>query len=535
MLLQVNNLSACFRTGGETVTAVDDVSFHLNKGETFCLVGESGSGKSVSALSIMRLLPQETAFHPQGEILFGETNLLTLPDEQMRDIRGGRISMIFQEPMTSLNPVFTIGDQLIEALQLHRPTLTWEAAEKQAIEALEQVQIPEATQRMGEYPHRLSGGQRQRVMIAMAMICEPDLLIADEPTTALDVTVQAEILRLMNELQARRGTSILFITHDFGVVSHMADRLAVMRQGKIVETGGLDETLHRPQHDYTKALLNALPENLQRTQELLVEDAEPIIELQDVQVHFPIKRGVLRRTVDHVHAVDGVTLNIDKGRILALVGESGCGKTTLGRAIIRLLNTTSGSIKFEGQDITQLSRRQMQPLRSKMQIIFQDPMASLNPRLHVATTLTEPMAAHGVGNSQDERLELAAQMLESVQLERSHLWRYPHEFSGGQRQRISIARALVLNPSFIVCDEVTSALDVSVQAEILQILLDLRRERGLTLLFITHNIGVVEYVSDETAVMYAGQIVEHGLTAKVCGSPEHEYTQKLLAAAPRVN
>ncbi len=545
-LLRVENLSTHLRSGGKMVKAVDGVSFTLNKGETFCLVGESGSGKSITALSVIQLLPPDISSHPNGQIHFayrhdsGEqesVEMITLAEDQKRKIRGARIAMIFQEPMTSLNPVFTIGDQIIEALQLHDPALSYDAARQKALDALKQVQIPKAEERLDDYPHRLSGGQRQRVMIAMAMACEPDLLIADEPTTALDVTVQAEILRLMKELQQRRGTAILFITHDFGVVSQIADRLAVMKLGKIVENGDVKSVMQNPQHPYTQQLMAALPENLARHRRQArtpLDNEAALIELTDLKVHFPIKKGIFRHTVDHVRAVDGVDLKIAKGQILALVGESGCGKSTMGRAILRLIEPTGGSVKFNGQDVTGLSRADMQPLRKQMQIIFQDPMSSLNPRLTIADTLTEPMKVHGIGSSKEERLQLAADVLQQVQLDEDYLWRYPHEFSGGQRQRIGIARALVLKPSFIVCDEVTSALDVSVQAEILQILLKLRDEHDLTLLFITHNIGVVEYIADEMAVMNGGRIVERGLTADVCHRPQHEYTQKLLAAVPRV-
>lgn len=546
-LLRVDNLSTYLQSAGQTVKAVDGVSFSIKKGETFCLVGESGSGKSITALSVIQLLPKDISSHPGGAIHFdyrhegGEienVDMLGVSEELKRSIRGSRIAMIFQEPMTSLNPVFTIGDQIIEALQLHDPDLSYAAAREKAIDALNQVQIPKAEERIDEYPHRLSGGQRQRVMIAMAMACEPDLLIADEPTTALDVTVQAEILRLMKELQERNGMSILFITHDFGVVSQMGHSLGVMKLGKIVESGDVKSVMNNPQHDYTKQLLAALPENLSRThpkQEVKLDtESEPLIDLKGLEVYFPIKKGIFRHTVDHVKAVDGIDLQIPKGQILALVGESGCGKSTLGRAILRLIEPTAGSVNFSGRDITGLSRHEMRPLRSQMQVVFQDPMSSLNPRLTIADTLTEPMKVHGIGTRKEERLELACDVLERVQLERDYVWRYPHEFSGGQRQRIGIARALALNPSFIVCDEVTSALDVSVQAEILQMLLELRSERDLTLLFITHNIGVVEYIADEMAVMYNGKIVERGLTAQVCGQPQNEYTQKLLAAVPRV-
>jgi peptide/nickel transport system ATP-binding protein len=548
VLLEVKGLYTHLQSAGKTVKAVEGVSFAINKGETFCLVGESGSGKSITALSVIQLLPKDISSHPGGVIHFdyrhdnGEVekvDMLSLADDRKRRIRGFRIAMIFQEPMTSLNPVFTIGDQIIEALQLHNPTLSYTTARQKAINALNQVQIPKAEERIDEYPHRLSGGQRQRVMIAMAMACEPDLLIADEPTTALDVTVQAEVLRLMKALQERKGMSILFITHDFGVVSQMGHQLAVMKLGKIVESGDVRTVMGNPQHEYTQELLAALPENLMHTRPKPVfrihhNDTQPLIDLQGLQVHFPIKKGIFRHTVDQIKAVDGIDLKIPRGQILALVGESGCGKSTLGRAILRLIEPTAGSVKFAGREITGLSRKAMQPLRRELQIIFQDPMSSLNPRLTVVDTLTEPMKVHGIGESKEARLELARQALVRVQLDADYIWRYPHEFSGGQRQRIGIARALVLEPRFIVCDEVTSALDVSVQAEILQILLELRAEHELTLLFITHNIGVVEYIADEMAVMYDGRIVEQGCTQEVCANPQNDYTQKLLAAVPRI-
>jgi len=538
-LLEVRNLCTYLQADGREVRAVDDVSFSIPKGETFCLVGESGSGKSVSALSVIRLLPNGIASHPSGEILFNGKDLLKLDDPGIRAIRGSQIAMIFQEPMTSLNPVLTIGEQITEALQLHHPEMSDAEAEQRTIMALEQVQMPHASGRFRDYPHQLSGGQRQRVMIAMALACEPQLLIADEPTTALDVTVQAEILRLMRKLQDDTGMSMLFITHDFGVVAQMAQWVGVMQQGKLVEVGPSSEVLRKPQHSYTKQLLAALPENLakpvpvQQSSQNTV-DQSPLLQIRDLKVWFPIKKGLLRRTVDYVRAVDEVSLDIPQGQIVALVGESGCGKTTLGRAVLQLEQPTSGSIRIQGQELTGLSARELRPLRRKMQIAFQDPQSSLNPRLLIETTLTEPMKVHGIGANHEQRIELAGLLLESVQLKRDFLWRYPHEFSGGQRQRIGLARALTLNPEFIVCDEITSALDVSVQAEILQLLLGIRQQRNLTLLFITHNIGVVEYLSDRTVVMYKGKIVEQGETAQVCGQPQHPYTQKLLEAVPRL-
>jgi len=544
MLLRVNNLHTSLKTGKQIIRAVDDVSFEIDRGETFCLVGESGSGKSVTALSIMQLLPADITSHPGGQILFEHrdyekaietVDMLQTDRRRLEAIRGAGIAMIFQEPMTSLNPVFTIGEQITEALQLHWPAMTDNEARERAIEALRQVQIKKPEQRIDEFPHRLSGGQRQRAVIAMAMVCEPDLLIADEPTTALDVTVQAEILRLMKELQAKTGMGIMFITHDFGVVSEIGDRLAVMKQGKFVESGAVKDLIQRPQHDYTDRLLKSLPENLQKPEHKTPTDAETILELKNLEVYFPVKKGLFRHTVDYIRAVDDVDMTLQAGQIMALVGESGCGKTTLGRAVLRLTDPTAGKVIFKGNEITQLKHSQMQAYRRQMQVVFQDPQSSLNPRLTIATTLTEPMATHGIGVNHDERIQRAEALLEQVQMKAEHLWRYPHQFSGGQRQRIGIARALCLDPSFIVCDEVTSALDVSVQAEILQLLLELRDSRQLALLFITHNIGVVEYLSDEMVVMHNGRFVEQGKTRDIINNPQLPYTQRLMAAVPRVN
>ncbi|MDX1334279.1 MAG: ABC transporter ATP-binding protein [Gammaproteobacteria bacterium] len=544
MLLSVKNLSTSLESGKETIRAVDGVSFSLDRGQTFCLVGESGSGKSITALSIIDLLPSGISLRQADEILLtdgsGTTRDINQLDESaMQDIRGARISMIFQEPMTSLNPVFTVGEQILEALQIHFPELSHAEAWDKVIKALEAVQLPEPEVRAKSYPHQLSGGQRQRVMIAMAMACEPDLLIADEPTTALDVTVQEEILRLMQELQARTGMGILFITHDFGVVARMADQVGVMKQGRLVEVGSVDQVIHTPEHPYTQSLIAALPENLDRTKVVQSEvgstsGEEALIRVQGLEVHFPVRKGLLRRQVDSIRAVDSVDLEIHKGQILALVGESGSGKTTLGRGILRLIEPTGGSVLYGKDEITGLSKSSMRRFRRNMQIIFQDPVSSLNPRLSIAAILTEPMKVHGIGKSHEDRIERARELLAQVQMDEASLWRYPHEFSGGQRQRIGIARALTLEPSFIVCDEITSALDVSVQAEILQMLLELREQRDLTLLFITHNIGVVEYVSDEVAVMHQGKIIEQGATTSVVNNPQQAYTQDLLSAVPRV-
>ena len=547
-LLNVQQLCTYLETAEGQVKAVDDVSFRIERGETFCLVGESGSGKSICALSVMQLLPAGITSHPLGSIWFAAQqddvasmpmDMLTLNEMALRHIRGAKIAMIFQEPMTSLNPVFSIGEQVMEALQLHQQDLSDHEAKQQAIEALEQVQIKSAATRFNDYPHQLSGGQRQRVMIAMALVCKPDLLIADEPTTALDVTVQAEILALMRDLQQQQGMAILFITHDFGVVAQMAHRVGVMQHGKLVEEGVAKQVLTQPQHAYTQQLLAAVPENLQRPKlhTALEEQAAPesLLEVKGLNVWFPVRKGLFRRTVDHIRAVDQVDLSIPKGSIMALVGESGCGKTTLGRAILQLEKPSAGSVILAGQELVGLSEDALRPLRPRMQIAFQDPQSSLNPRLKIVTALTEPMAVHGIGESQEERIARAAKVLEQVQLKEAHLWRYPHEFSGGQRQRIGLARALVLNPEFVVCDEITSALDVSVQAEVLQLLLEIRQQRDLTLLFITHNIAVVEYLSDHVVVMKAGKVVEQGDTAQVCQNPTQAYTQSLLNAVPRLN
>src|SRR5690554_2721565 len=538
-LLEIRDLVSELSDGRDWMRAVDGASLEVRRGETFCLVGESGSGKSVTALSVMGLLPFARHRHPAGSVrLFDDDDagieLLGANEEVLAGVRGGRIGMIFQEPMTSLNPVMTIGQQLDEVLVLHRPDMDAEARCERIRAALAEVRIPDPEGRMREYPHRLSGGQRQRVMIAMALICEPALLIADEPTTALDVTVQAEILRLMRELQQRRGMGLLFITHDFGVVSRIADTVGVMKKGQLVECGTVADVLRRPTHAYTQSLIASLPERLPRGKRGVAR-AQALVALRDLAVHFPVRRGLLRRVVSHVRAVDGVSLEVHPGEVVALVGESGCGKSTLGRTLLRLLEPSSGKILLEGRDITDLSHTAMRPLRRRMQVVFQDPGSSLNPRLPIATTLLEPMRVHGVGNDEDQRFARAAELLERVEMPADSLWRYPHEFSGGQRQRLAIARALVLEPTFILCDEITSALDVSVQAGILKLLRRLVDEEGLGMLFITHNMGVVEYLSDRIAVMHAGRIVESGRTADVLADPQEAYTRTLLAAVPRLD
>ncbi len=430
-LLSVRNLSTDLRADGRVVNAARQVSFDIMPGETFCLVGESGSGKSVTALSIMRLLPPDIASHPSGEILFAGRDVLNMPEEDLRHLRGGSIAMIFQEPMTSLNPVLSIGEQISEAVQLHHPALSPLEVEARTLAALEQVQIPGAAERMRDYPHQLSGGQRQRVMIAMALACEPKLLIADEPTTALDVTVQAGILELLHDLQQRTGMSMLFITHDFAVVAQIAQRVGVMRHGHLVEVGPCGEVLRNPRHAYTRQLLAALPENLAKPVAFTPLQAanldaagslpEPLVTIRELQVWFPVRKGLLKRTVDYVRAVDGVSLDVEAGCIVALVGESGCGKTTLGRALLQLERPTGGSVRLGGRELCGLSARELRPLRRGMQMVFQDPQSSLNPRLLVETALTEPMRAHGIGVNQEERIELAARVLERVQIGRAHV------------------------------------------------------------------------------------------------------------------
>ena len=539
MLLEVDSLRTYFGTPEAPHRAVEDVSFQIDRGRTLALVGESGSGKSVTALSILRLLHGPTVFHPTGRILLegnkGRIDLMKMNEPALRSIRGRRISMIFQEPMTSLNPVLSVGYQITEPLRRHM-TLSRRAARTRAIEALEAVHIPDPARRFGEYPHQLSGGMRQRVMIAMAMACEPDLLIADEPTTALDVTIQAQILKLMAELQERRGTAILFITHDLGVVNQIADDVAVMRRGCIVERGNKSTVLREPQHEYTRALLGALPAHLPRPQPppSAAADDEPLVRVENLKVHFPIRRGLLKRTVGHVKAVDGVDLSLAAGSITALVGESGCGKTTLGKAVLRLIEPTDGRIRYGQTDLTALNTSRMRTQRRDLQFVFQDPFSSLNPRMMIGEAIAEGLEAQGIGENSDDRRARAETALSEAQLDPGVIDRYPHEFSGGQRQRIGIARCLALNPKFVVCDEVTSALDVSVQASILQLLQDLRRRLNLTLLFITHDMEVVEYLADEVAVMRAGRVVERGPTDQICRNPQHEYTQTLLAAVPRL-
>ena len=526
-LLTVSDLHVSFGRNASEVKAVQGVSFHIDKGETLALVGESGSGKSVSALSVMRLLPYPHAWHPVGRISFGEEkDLLALPLRKMQAIRGDRISMIFQEPLTSLNPLHSIEKQIAETLLLHK-AMTPRQARDRVVELLHLVGLGEAESRLGDLPHQFSGGQQQRVMIAMALANEPDLLIADEPTTALDVTIQAQILHLLKELQARLGMAMLFITHDLGVVRKVADRVSVMTDGRVVEEGTVAQIFADPRHDYTRRLLAAEPKGRP-------EPADPtrpeVARAEDVKVWFPIKRGVFRRTVDHVKAVDGISLTLRAGQTVGVVGESGSGKTTLGRALIRL-EGSQGGLRFQGQDLQALSGKELRPLRRRMQIVFQDPFGSLSPRLSVGQIVAEGLLAHGLGGTEEERRALIGRALEEVGLEAAMQDRYPHEFSGGQRQRIAIARALVLKPDLIVLDEPTSALDMSVQAQIVDLLRDLQARYGLAYLFISHDLKVVRALAHDIVVMRRGRVVEQGSAAEIFENPRDPYTRALLSAA----
>ena len=608
IVLAVTDLKTYLDTARGEVRAVDGVAIELRKGECFALVGESGSGKSMTALSLMRLLP-EAGRIADGRVLLDGQDLLALPEAAMRAVRGRRVAMIFQEPSTALNPVLTVGRQIMEVVERHT-SLSGEAVRKRALELLDAVGIPDAGRRGEEYPFQLSGGLKQRVMIACALAAEPEVLIADEPTTALDVTIQAQILDLLAKLQAEREMAILLITHDLGIVARMAQRVAVMYAGEIVEVADRDAFFAAPQHPYAQKLFEALPSPEKRGTELSViagqvppltgtfagcrfvercelaylrcrhevprliaipgdaaarrlvrchlreqgpapapqsgsaEVAEgtlvavasmPVIaELENLKVHFPIRKGLFKRTVGQVRAVDGVSLAIHSARTLALVGESGCGKTTAGKALLRLIPPTGGRVVFAGKDLSSLSRRALRMSRGAMQIIFQDPYASLNPRMRTADILAEGMRSLGVGRDEKDRMVRMAALLEQVGLPLEALSRYPHEFSGGQRQRIAIARALAVEPKLIVCDEPTSALDVSVQAQILNLLKSLQDRLGIAYLFITHNISIVEYLAHEVAVMYLGRIVERGTAEEVLGNPKHPYTEALLSAVPTV-
>ncbi|NUB27115.1 ABC transporter ATP-binding protein [Azospirillum brasilense] len=524
-LLQVRNLHVEFRSGGGAMHAVKGVSFDIAKGETLALVGESGSGKSVTALSILQLLPYPMARHPQGSIRFRGTELVGAEEKVLRNVRGDRIAMIFQEPMTSLNPLHSIERQINETLFLHKG-LSRAAARKRTLELLRLVGLPNPEKRLNAYPHELSGGQRQRVMIAMALANEPDLLIADEPTTALDVTIQAQILELLKDLQHRFGMALLLITHDLGVVRKMADRVCVMNQGEIVEQAEVADIFARPQHPYTRKLLAAEPKGDPLTPPA---DAPEVMAADNLKVWFPIKKGLLRRTVDHVRAVDGVSVNVRQGHTVGVVGESGSGKTTLGLALLRL-HASEGAIRFDGKDIQGWQAKKLRGLRREMQVVFQDPYGSLSPRLSVGQIIGEGLTIHGIGSGA-ERDAMVAKALEEVGLDPSSRHRYPHEFSGGQRQRIAIARALVLKPKFVVLDEPTSALDMSVQAQIVDLLRDIQARNNLAYLFISHDLRVVRALSSHVIVMKDGKVVEQGPTRRIFEEPREEYTRALLAAA----
>ena len=595
LLVDIQNLSTYFHTEEGVVKAVDGISLSIEEGKTLGIVGESGSGKSVTSFSIMRLLAG-TGRIEHGKIAFLGKDLVGLPELEMRKIRGKEISMIFQEPMTSLNPVFTVGAQVMEAIRLHQ-NVSRGQARQQTIDLFREVGIPNPEQRIDSYPHQMSGGQKQRVMIAMALSCNPKLLIADEPTTALDVTIQAQILDILRRLRDTRGMSVLFITHDLGVIAEIADDVAVMLQGKVVEYGSVLDIFTKASHPYTKGLLACKPrlnteykllptvadfletkeENGQlrviekqvtpeRLKELctrgrgrllhplsvlqeighpweeanhpqgttaVAEGRRPLLAVKNLVVHFPIRKGILLRVVDHVKAVDGISFDIYRGQTLGLVGESGCGKTTAGRAILRLIEPNQGQVIYDGVDLKQLGSRALRQLRRKLQIIFQDPYGSMNPRMTIESMLVEPMVIHSLGKSAAERRDRAAALLEEVGLTAGHLRRYPHEFSGGQRQRICIARALAVEPEFIVCDESVSALDVSVQAQVLNLLKGLQEKRGLTYIFISHDLSVVKFMADMMAVMNAGKIVEFGPSETIYARPHQEYTRRLIDATPK--
>jgi microcin C transport system ATP-binding protein len=525
-LLSVKDLSVAFTQGGRTTLAVDRVSFDVRPRETVALVGESGSGKSVTAMSVMKLLPYPAASHPTGTIHFKGQELLATPEHGMRRIRGNDITIIFQEPMTSLNPLHTIERQIREILELHAG-LRGDAAKKRVVELLTNVGIPDPAGRLQSYPHQLSGGQRQRVMIAMALANEPELLIADEPTTALDVTVQAQILRLLKDLQTRLGMAMLFITHDLGIVRKIADRVCVMNQGKIVEQGDVSRVFEKPEHPYTRALLTAEPAR----DPAPLQPSEPsMVKTDDLKVWFPIKRGVLRSTVGHIKAVDGVSIEVRKGETLGIVGESGSGKTTLGLAILRLISS-DGPIVFMGKEVQDLSFKDMRPYRHAMQVVFQDPYGSLSPRMSVADIIEEGLQVHHPDMPRQEREALVVGALTDVGLDPDTRFRYPHEFSGGQRQRIAIARAIVLQPKFVVLDEPTSALDMLIQCQICDLLRSLQKRLGLTYLFISHDLKVVAALASRLIVMRNGKVVEEGPAKDLFANPRTDYTRALFAAA----
>ncbi|MFO6299086.1 ABC transporter ATP-binding protein [Rahnella selenatireducens] len=552
-VLSVKHLTTSFRGEDDWLPVVRDLSFDVYPGETLAIVGESGSGKSVTSLSVMRLLKAQSS-QIEGEVRLNQRSLLALSDKEMRDIRGNEMAMIFQEPMTSLNPTFSIGRQIGESLKRHRG-MSSSQARAETLKLLEKVRIPNAEKRFDEYPHQFSGGMRQRVMIAMALALKPKLLIADEPTTALDVTIQGQILDLIKTLQEEEGMAVLFITHDMGVVAEIADRTLVMYRGEAVESGATEDIFHRPQHPYTRALLAAVPKlgsmrgrdwplrfpqiNLQTGEANMPQEVArtvdvgltPLLSVKNLSARFPIYGGIFSRQVGAVHAVENISFELFQGETLSLVGESGCGKSTTGRAVTRLLKPHSGAIDFDGFDVMNLGKRDILQMRQRIQMIFQDPFASLNPRMRIGDALIEPMLQHKLHNRADAR-EKAASLMQKVGLSPDMLRRFPHEFSGGQRQRICIARALTLDPKVIVADESVSALDVSVKAQVVNLLLDLQESMNLSYLFISHDMAVVERVSHRVAVMYLGEIVEIGPRAAIFDNPQHPYTRKLMASVP---
>jgi len=595
-VVDIKNLKTYFHTDRGVVKAVDDISFQIEPGHTLGVVGESGSGKSVTSLTIMRLLA-DTASIEGGSVSFLGKDLVGNSESDMRKLRGSDISMIFQEPMSSLNPVHKVGHQVMEAI-IHHEGLSKAEARARTVELFDEVGLPDPDQRIDYYPHQMSGGQKQRVMIAMALSCNPQLLIADEPTTALDVTIQKQILDLIRELRDQRQMAVLFITHDLGVIAEIADDVVVMYRGKVVEQGNVLQVYENPQHAYTKGLLACRPRldtpykrlptvsdfmdtvvrddgsletkektitdermdyfknqgrgqllhpqsqlksqgysddlsTYERDSKAVEESQEPLLSVRDLKVHFPVRKGLLMRTVGHVKAVDGVSFDVYRGQTLGLVGESGCGKTTCGRAILRLVEPTAGAISFDGGDVRARSGADLKALRGRMQIIFQDPYGSMNPRMIIQSALIEPMRLHQIGDSKQDRIDRAASLLEEVGMLPEHLGRYPHEFSGGQRQRICIARALAVEPEFIVCDESVSALDVSVQAQVLNLLNDLQERRGLTYIFISHDLSVVKFMADMMAVMKDGKFVEFGPSEAIYRDPKEDYTRKLIEATPR--
>jgi peptide/nickel transport system ATP-binding protein len=557
-LLSIQDLSISFSTEGGLIPGVEHVDLDVRRGEIVALVGESGSGKSITSLSILQLLPQPPARYNSGRILFtgsdGQTiDLLRQSSRQLQAIRGAGIAMIFQEPMTSLNPVFTCGDQVAEAIRAHRQTSA-EEARKETIALFEKVQLPDPANIYSRWPHQLSGGQKQRVMIAMAMSSRPSLLICDEPTTALDVTVQKTILRLIRQLQQTEDMGVIFITHDLGVVAEIADRALVLYRGKVVEEGAVETLFRSPRHPYTKGLLACRPALHKKGERLpMVSDfleaaapppptvspaavppsSHPIIRVQDLRVWYPKRKTLLGKVLEYTKAVDGVSFDVFRGETLGLVGESGCGKTTLGRALMRLIMPTGGDIIFEGKNMADLGAGDLKKLRSRIQLVFQDPYSSLNPRLTIGSAIAEALRVHGAAATERQRRQQVAGLLEKVGLKTEHFDRYPHEFSGGQRQRIVIARALALRPSFVVCDESVSALDVSVQAQVLNLLNDLKKEFGFTIVFISHDLGVIRYISDRIMVMNKGRIEEIGPAEDVYDHPQSAYTKRLIEAIPK--